>query len=245
MTNGLYTAAVGSVPQVFKEDVISNNLANINTSGFKKEGVVFKRILDAQLYPLLYRGDDQFLPNADDTYTNFQQGSLVDTHNSLDVALVGNGFFAVQTPQGTAYTRSGNFTINDQKQMVTQAGYPVLGENGVIELDDTRNLVISEQGELLVDGAQVNKFMLVNFQQPATLRKLGNGLYATDVQTNPQQTVTDISTRQGFLEQSNVNAVQEMVEMLKASNFFDTIQRTLRLQNDILGKTVNELGRFK
>ena len=245
MTNGLYTTGVGLVPQMYKQEIIANNLANISTTGYKKDGLFFKKLLNSKLIQDLNLGDGNFLLEVKEQYTDFQQGSLLRTGNDFDIALEGKGFFNIQTPNGTAYSRNGNFTINSEGVLVTNVGYPVLGENGEIELDTSSNITITKQGEIFSKGMQVDNFVMTNFNRPDKLKKSGNSLFIAEDETIEQIPADGLSFHQKHLEQSNVNAVKEMVEMILSLRRFESMQKTLKLQNDSLGKAVNELGRGK
>ena len=245
MTNGLYTTAVGLVPQMYKQEIISNNLANVNTTGYKKDGILFRRLLDANLFNQLENGDYEFIPSVEDTMTDFLQGAFVSTGNDLDFAIDGKGFFAIQTPDGTAYTRNGNFTINAEGQLSNSAGYPVIGEGGVIEFDEnTNNIQITEQGEIFINGVQTNKFVINDFNELQKLKKIGNNLFKPENNLIQANDVESVKIKQGVLEQSNVNAVEEMVQMLITMRRFESLQKSMTFHNETLKKAVNELGRL-
>lgn len=245
MTNGLYTTAVGLVPQMYKQEVIANNLANINTVGYKKDGIYFQRILEGEMFSRLDLGDDEFIPQVKKIATNFQQGSLISTRNQLDFALSGEGFFVIQTPQGMAYTRNGNFTMNPDGLLVTNLGYPVLGEDGEIELKEIDSFQVTAQGEILLNGEKTNKFRVMKFDQPEALEKTGNNLFRIKAGFTDGIELETAVVKQGYLEQSNVKVSEEMVEMLMTLRRFEAMQRTIKMHNETILKAVNELGRGK
>ena len=243
MTNGLYTTAVGMIPQMNKQEIIANNLANINTTGYKKDGAYFKQILQSNLYNRMDLGESELLPEVENLYTHFEQGPLVTTGNQMDVALVGKGFFTVQTPQGIAYTRNGNFTLDSEGMLVDNSGNPVLGENGPIELNPSESFEISEQGEIFIDGNRSNQFAVKNFAQPENLKKGGHNLLVPGNGELDEIPADSLQFKPGFLEQSNVNASEEMVEMILTLRRFEAMQKSLKLQDDSLKKAANDLGR--
>ncbi|MBN2008097.1 flagellar basal-body rod protein FlgF [candidate division KSB1 bacterium] len=244
MTNGLYTTAVGMVPQMYKQEVIANNLANVNTTGYKKDGMLFQKVLDANLFTQLQNGDFNFEPDVQDNVRDFKQGPFVPTGSNFDVAIEGDGFFVVETPQGMALTRNGNFTLDADGRLVSNAGYPVVGEDGYIEIDEkTSDFQISEDGEIFVNKSRANKFLIQTVTDKQGLEKFGDSLFRPK---NPNVEVTQMDQyriQQGYLEQSNVNPVEEMVNMLITMRQFEAMQKTVNFHNETLGKAVNELGR--
>jgi len=245
MNNGLYTGAVGMIPQEVKQEIIANNLANVNTTGFKKEGLLFQRILEGKMFQEINYGNPEEILHTDDLYTNFAQGSLTESGNPLDMAIDGAGFFVIESPQGTAYTRNGNFRIDEDGRLITNMGYPVLGENGIIEIDQFAQISITDKGEILKNGVEINKMLVKDFETPELLKKIGNSLFVPKDQDAVEIQTEEYKIKQGFLEQSNVNPMEEMVEMLMALRIFEAIQKMINLQNETLGKATNELGRGK
>ncbi len=244
MTNGLYTTAVGMVPQMYKQEIIANNLANINTTGYKKDGMLFRKLLDAQLFPNLHDGDDGFVPDVQNTQLDFRQGPLLPTHSNFDVAIEGDGFFVVETPTGPALTRNGNFTVDADGQLTTNTGYIVLGEDGVIEIDEkVEKIQISNDGDIYINNTRANKLMVQTVEDKSTLKKLGTGLFIPRDGNVDFIPVENVHIRQGYLEQSNVNPVEEMVDMLVTMRQFEAMQRSMNFHNETLGKAVNELGK--
>lgn len=240
MTNGLYTGAVGLIPQMKKQEIIANNLANVNTTGYKKDGMYFQNILEGKLYTQMESGN---VTDIGDVSINFQQGALVETGNQFDIAVVGDGFFAVQTPQGIAYTRNGNFAVDDNGQLVNNLGYPILGESGIIQINPLHKIIVTEQGEIIANGVQVERLLIKDFEQRELLQKIGNSLFVPVNQNIEERLLEQINIKQGYLEQSNVNPIEEMVEMLLTLRRFEAIQQSIDQQNETLGKTTNELGR--
>lgn len=245
MTNGLSTTGVGMLPQMYKQEVIANNLANMNTTGFKRDEVYFKEIMQAKMYHQMQVGDSELLPEIDSVYINFQQGPLAETNNELDVGLNGEGFFVVQTPQGQAYTRNGNFNINNEGILVTNEGHPVMGEDGLIELKEASRIQIGQSGQIIIDGKVENKLMAVNFENPEALVKAGHNLFVPGDGNLQEIPVENLKFQQGHLEQSNVQPTRELVDMIQTMRIFDSLQKTMKAHDDTIKKAVNELGRGK
>jgi flagellar basal-body rod protein FlgG len=211
-------------------DVITNNLANANTTGFKRD---FAHILQGQA------GFDI------GTQVDLAAGDIVQTGNPLDAAIDGPGFFAIQTPNGVRYTRNGSFSLNANGELVTKDGMAVLNSSGGTINVSHGKVAIQDGGIVTVDGNESAALKIVTFNDPKKVQK--EGLYrlawtgsADDVQDVPAPHVTS-----GALEHSNVNAVDEMVHLMSAYREFESVQRTLRtLMTDLNGKLTQEMGRL-
>lgn len=174
--------------------------------------------------------------------TDFSQGNLEPTGNQLDLAFRGKGFFTVETPAGTRYTRDGSFKLNSEKALVTAEGYPVIGTEGPITIDGTV-VAVNEAGEILVDGQLVNKLKIAAFENSRDMRKVGEGLYTFEKGLEPVEGEFEGSVVQGHLENSNVDPVKEMVEMMTLFRGYESSQRMVRAYDESIGKAVNEVGR--
>jgi flagellar basal-body rod protein FlgF len=250
MSGAIYMAASGALLQQMRMELLSNNLANVNTVGYKADVPVFRvnqtttdgSELGAGANPAPYTGVSPLSPPLEASI-DFSSGSLKQTGNPLDVALVGEGFFAVQTDQGIQYTRQGNFMINEDGVLSTQDGQPVLNDNGgPIEIPDGV-VTVDETGGIWVDGSSLDTLQIVSFPDPSSLKKTGNTLFipaGSDV--TPQQ-ATDFSLRQGFIELSNVNAIRAMTEMIETMRVYESYQRMIRTIDDANAKSVNEVGK--
>jgi flagellar basal-body rod protein FlgG len=211
-------------------DVITNNLANANTTGFKRD---FASILQVD------SGVDV------GTRVDLSPGDMMTTGNNLDVAINGPGFFEIQTPNGLRYTRNGSFNLNANGELMTKDGMPVLSSNGSTINVGRGKVSIQEGGVVTVDGNETATLKIVTFSDPSKLQKEGlnrvnyNG-DATGVQDVPAPQVTS-----GALERSNVNAIDEMIHLMSAYREFEAVQRTLKtLMTDMNGKLTQELGRL-
>ncbi len=174
--------------------------------------------------------------------TDFSQGTLQPTGNQLDFALQGKGFFTIETPAGTRYTRDGSFKINSESALVTSEGYPVVGTEGPIVIDGSV-VASNDSGEILVDGELVNKFQIAAFENNRDLRKTGGGFFTFAEGLEPVETEFAGTVAQAQLEGANVDPVREMVEMMTLFRGYESSQRMVRAYDESIGKAVNEVGR--
>jgi len=262
---GLYTSASGMLAEQARVDVLSNNLANVQTAGFKRQTVLqsafpemlLRRVNDPVPVTGAARGSGHatvplYDPRpvigrlgtgtyVEGTYSDMSPGALRYTGNPLDLALEGAGFFTVETPAGVRFTRDGRFTLDGAGWLVTLEGHRVLGEDGPIQVVG-RDVHVTEQGEIWVDGAPVGVLALRNFAEPQGLVREGSSLWAaTESSGEPQ--VARVVVREGHLEESNVNVVTAMVELIAAYRSYESNQRVIQAYDQTLGKAVNELGR--
>jgi flagellar basal-body rod protein FlgF len=226
-------------------DIMANNLANVNTAGYKEQKAFFSVLRDTMnsssendLNPLF--PERTVLARAT---MNLSDGILRTTQRDLDVALVGDGFMAVSTPRGVRYTRNGSMSINAKGELATADGMPILGENGSPIALTSGKVNITEQGEVYLNGTRVDRIKITTFDNPSQLLMEGNSLLApgnSEMKTKPGNT----TMRQGFLEQSNVNAVTSVVEMVQIMRRFESIQKGVNLVlNDLDSKSIEKLGR--
>ncbi len=230
--------------------VIANNIANVNTTGFKADQSLFEEFLSSGAHEDNFVGRDRRVSYVQDrgTYRDFSEGPLQQTSNPLDVAIDGDGLFAVQTAGGERYTRDGNLQINSQGQLVTQSGDPVLGNSGPIVFQPTdHDINISPDGTITVleGSARTDtirgKLRIVNFPDPQSLQKQGDNLYSS---TNPAAAQPDVKStvKQGYVEKSNVNAVSEMGRMIEVSRTYQQIANLLQQQGDLHKNAINQLA---
>jgi len=238
MIEGIYqVSAAGMSPRTQKLDIIANNLANVNTSGFKADRVFLLGLTATD--PSAESSDT--LDMMISTITEFRPGALYETGNDLDVALEGDGFFAVETVDGTAYTRNGTFRLDAEGWLVNSDGMPVLGWGGPIEVTGNQ-VMIRENGDVLVDEEIVDALMVTDFPRPYRLKKLGSSLF---VPVDPLETgvsAENVRVLQGVLEGSNVRPVEEMVDMMTVYRAYEASQKTIKYQDETLSKAVNEVG---
>lgn len=231
-------------------NVISNNLANVNTAGYKEDRVVTEsfrglllKVVDTRSPIRRSRPVGELGSGAEvvRSYSRFSSGALRHTGNPFDVALVGDGFFTIQTDEGERYTRNGSFHLDQNSVLVTDSGYPVLGLNGPIVIRGNR-MDIDSQGRVIVDGRVVDRLYIVDFEDTTGLvKEAGQYFRAADGALEPVL-AEQVTVSQGDLEQSNVNVVKEMVNMINAARSYEVSQKVIQAQDEMLGKAVNEVG---
>lgn len=267
---GIFTALSGALAQSTKIDTIANNIANVNTTGFKRDQQTFSEYLTAMekepqviqvprvpasiesFYEL--NGGDKAFVNTSGTYTNFEQGSLKNTGGKLDLAIDGAGFFEVLTPQGVQLTRAGNFTINGSGQLVTKDGHAVLVEGDNLENPEQRTVTftgqggayISDGGEIFEGENRLGKISLLNVKNPDSLHKVGGNNYSVKPGTEAEISKVAVpNLKQGFLETSNVNIVNEMTDMINAQRVFEGTQKAISAYDAMADKLINVVGNTK
>lgn len=256
MIRGLYTSGWSMLANSKQMDVVSNNLANVSTTAYKKDTVILESFRDALIRrindspsssnPSGRLGNVQLGNDVGEVFTYYNQGQLTKTDNSFDMAIENcdTAFFAVAVPAGNeeyreCYTRDGSFSLNADRQLVTKDGNLVMGENGVITLNSDE-FSVQDDGSIVENGQIVDRLIIRNFADVTTLRKMGSNL--VEITENTQQQEFDGVIRQGFLEQSNVNSINEMINMITIMRSYEANQKILQAQDGTLEKAVNEIG---
>lgn len=255
MVKGLYTAYTGLKQQQNRLDIITNNMANASTTGYKKEGVTsvgFDEVLAVKIKD----SSDAYLNKAlghmsmgvkiGETYTDYSQGSFRVTDNDYDLALDGAGFFEISFTNKagettTKYTRDGSFTLTKEGFLVTKDGDFVLGSNGPIQIDTQLKASIDDNGNIYQEGELVDTINVVDFTDYNYLAKYGENLYDLVEGGTMQESAARV--QQGVLEMSNMNIVSEMVDMIAITRNFESNQKVMQTIDDTLDKTVNQVGR--
>jgi flagellar basal-body rod protein FlgF/flagellar basal-body rod protein FlgG len=231
-------------------DVVANNIANINTNGYKSDNTVFQEHLMPVARANQFRGNDRALSFVQDraTWIDFSQGALEQTNNPLDVSLSGNAFLTVQTPGGERYTRNGALQINSQGQLVTSEGLPVIGQNGPIVFQpNDREISITTDGTISVREGQNNtdsqrgKLKLASFDQPQLLQKDGTSTYSAPNGVTPQ-VPANVRVTQGTIEKSNVKSIIEMTRMTEVTRTYTQIASILQSQSDMRRSAIDKLS---
>ncbi|AEH40885.1 flagellar basal body rod protein FlgG [Treponema paraluiscuniculi Cuniculi A] len=271
MIRGWYTAASGMSAQQHRLDAIAQNLANVDTTSYKRDVAVHKSFPELLLRRV---NDDGVVKNpfgssdvspivgklglgveVNELFTEFEQGSLKQTQSPSDIALEGMGFFVIRTPQGEEYTRNGNFLVGVEGYLMTKNGYPVLGENGPLFLQE-RYYTINQNGEIYVrpidrpdvDGFFLDRLKIVTFENVRYLQKKGADTYMqTPVSGAPiaAEGPERPAAVQGFVEASNVNVVNEMVRMIEVNRAYEANQKTIQAEDGMMGRLWNEVVRAK
>ncbi len=228
-------------------DVVANNIANLNTTGFKADGSIFEEYLSGSGASGQSGGRASFVLDRG-VWHDMSQGSIERTGNSLDVAIDGKGFMVVQTPNGERYSRNGSLQISPTGQLVTSDGYPVLGDGGPITLQSTdRQVSISRDGTISVrEGASKvdsarGKLRMVTFASPQQLKKDGAGAFSAPADTQPQPATTGAFI-QGAIEKSNVRGVVEMSRMIEITRSYTNISAMLQQQTDLSQSSIDKLA---
>ncbi|PIE04614.1 MAG: flagellar basal-body rod protein FlgF [Spirochaetales bacterium] len=268
MIRGLFTASSGMRAQEHRLDALSNNLANVDTNGYKRDVSVHKAFPEMLMHRFNDNGEFRFPLGSVDTapivgrlgtgveynesYTVFEQGSLKVTENDFDLALDDKGFFVVDTPRGIRYTRNGSFWLGKEQILETKDGYPVMGENGIIRI--TKDFVkIDKLGRVWQQETQdsdpqlVDTIKLVGFKRDRFLKKQGNSFWTENDLSGPA--VDLYGTRrpgvhQGYLEGANVNPVTEMVNMIAVNRAYEANQKAISTHDQLLNRLINQAAKY-
>jgi flagellar basal-body rod protein FlgF len=260
MPSGLYIAASGMNATLSQQDVIANNLANVSTVGFKQNRAVD---LAFPTY-LISRLNDQQVKTMDGTAdlrtniglmgggvatqnitTDYAQGAHIETQNPLDLAINGSNFFTVMTPNGkTLLTRDGGFNLDNNGRLVTKDGLPVMGHNGEIFIDGSQ-VAIDQEGNISVDSKPLDQLLIVKAQDQTQLTKVGHSLFLASPQAKIDKAPDDIQVQQGFLEQSNVNSMSEMVNMIDNYRSYELNSRIISTYDHVMSEASSEIGTLK
>jgi flagellar basal-body rod protein FlgF len=243
MLRGLSAAASAMLPRIKRQEVSAHNLANASTAGFKRDRV-FEQVLSRTQTSQQMSTATWAVPHEAAVAIDFSPGMLEQTDNPLDLAIEGDGFFVVATDAGERYTRNGHFTVSPDGVLTTPEGDAVQGKSGDLRLPQG-TVTIANDGGVSVDGLNVGALRVVRFDDTSDLQRASGSFFAvTDPVTQPQEDAASI-VRQGYLEQSNVATIDEMVNMITTLRGFEADQKSILVQDETLGKAVNELGRLR
>ena len=256
MVKGLYTAYTGMINEQHRMDVLTNNLANASTVGYKKEGATsqaFDEVLAVKIKDTTDPARAKALGKISlgvkigENYTDYSQGSLRETNNSFDMALAGSGFFSVEFTNkagqtSTKYTRDGSFTLNKDGYLVTQDGDYVLGRNGRIRLDTLQPVVIDKGGNIYQNNRLVATLDITDFEDYNYLEKYGENYYQPV--NGAKEKNGDYQVIAGYLEMSNMKVVSEMVEMISVSRAYETNQKLIQTYDSSLEIAANQIGKI-
>lgn len=253
MLRGLYTAYTGMLNEQYRMDIMSNNLANADTTGFKKEGstsqaydeVMAVKIKDLSENPNVPKrlGKMSLGVKIGETFTDFSQGSLRITDNTYDLAIGGNGFYNIEFTNkagetSTKYTRDGGFTLTKEGYLVTKDGDYVLGENGRIQVSTTAaDTIIDRDGSIYQDGNLVTKIKVTEFEDTNYLTHYGETMWDAK-EGAVSHDVENPNIYQGYLEMSNANVVKEMVNMITISRQYEANQKMITTYDDTLEQSM-------
>lgn len=243
MLNSIFGTLSGKMANERKLDIISNNLSNALTPGFKAIDPAFtSTTIDDTVAPDQVPSEYVNIP---DTYIRFSDAPLVHTGNSLDLAVEGNGFFAVSTPGGTMYTRSGQFTLDSANRIVTHDNNPVLGQSGgeIVIPTGGMDVRVESDGSIYVDKLFLDRLRVADFDNRNDLRNAGGNLFVNANSKNNEVPAENFSVHQGFYEASNVDVMKSMVQMIGVMRAYESYTRVDQSASDMLGKLI-ELAKF-
>ena len=268
--------------QQWRMDAVANNLANVNTDGFKREQAAFRastellmrRMNDDGLHPHPF-GSADAAPiigrlgtgvELNELYTDFSQGPLMETFSQFDLAMDGHGFFVVETPWGERYTRNGSFILGREGLLLTKEGFPLLGENGHIQVK-ANNFRVDQEGQVWINAAFdhddpsilvsadqnqwedpviLDTLRIVDFDFSRYLRKIGSSFFTSNEFSGPAM-IMEGNDRpvviQGFVETANVDPVREMVQMIEINRAYEANQRIIQAHDSMLGVLINQTAR--
>jgi len=268
LTNGMAITAKGMMASIDMNDNIAHNMANVNTSGYRRSHVLFKNIYEATIEQTTTSAQESTSrplgkismgPQTQKVIYEFSQGTLSRTGRSLDAAIEGDGFFKLRNSNGQiSYTRDGEFCINNKHMLVTKDGEYVLDKlNKPIKIDLTsakirtmNDIIIGEDGTIEIESGDQQRLRLqtigiFDFSDKENLRSLGNARYVpTNPQINKELRAEKFSVQQGAIEQSNASVINEMVSMINVSRCYETMSKFMKQEGDLLTTTIN-LSRMK
>jgi flagellar basal-body rod protein FlgF len=245
MENTLLVTLSRQITLQRKMDVIANNMANINTAGYKGESLKFEEYLMPVAEMTGMTGADKNVTFVQDPrmVRNLSEGAVRQTGNELDIAVSGDGWLVVNTPQGERYTRNGQLSLSNEGILVTSEGYPVLGQGGEISITtDDGKVTIGKDGTVATEQGVKDRLRLVEFASPEAMSKQGASTYSS------KETPTDAENTQviqGAYEASNVQAMREMTDMISTVRAYSSISRTMEAVDETRGKAIQELGRVE
>lgn len=254
MDRGIFATLSGALAQEHRLQALAHNVANINTTGYKRIEPAFRSLVTTKLMALGVPGASRtaWLPavmSPDGPVErvfvtprrltlNLAQGELIQTGNPFDLAIRGNGFFEVKTAQGLRYTRNGAFQLDAQRRLVTHAGDPVMGSEGPITLKPGE-VRIDEQGRILLNGVEAARLKVVQFPDSNRLEQAGEGLYVGSGGTP----IANPSIAVGALERSNVNPFGAMVDLIEVTRAYESSQKILQAFDRITELAIQDVGR--
>jgi len=258
MSGSIYMAASGAMAYGTRLEILSNNIANVNTVGFKQDKTQFQQYFSSALdnSNIQTSGTTDTSQATEfwfelSTHTDHSTGPLKQTGNRFDMAITGNGFFCVETPDGIQYTRRGDFGMDPNGNLVTQEGWPVLGDGGEITVEsqadfsdiDGHEILVHDDGTVEVDGNSVGKLRIVEFADLQLLTKVGNTNFMASAGAAAETPATDYIISQGVVELSNVDAVRMMTELIETLRGYESYQKVIRSIDEVNSRAINEVGK--
>lgn len=249
MSGSMYLAASGAILQQMRLEIIANNVANINTPGYKEDLPIFRLQYSETDPSAADNNQTAFQRQEISPYappfglrTDFSSGSIKSTGNALDLAISGDAFFTIQTQDGVGYTRQGNFRLNEEGTLITQNGDPVLGQGAEITIEGSK-VSVGLDGTIEVDGQVLDQIRLVRFDDLSQIKKVGNTFFrpADGFGTEIEIEAENATIHQGVIEVSNVNAIRSMTDMIEALRVSEAYQKVIHAVDEVTSKTVNDV----
>ena len=255
MIQGLQDSGISMLNRSSRQDVIANNIANSEVTGFKRDGLFLREMGEARR-----KGSGAHPAWREDriagAFIDFDQGHLRQTNDPRHVAIHGPGFFQVRTPQGDVYTRNGEFSLTNQGMLVTNLGHSVLDDGGGEIVLQGTVFSVNENGQIIENGQPAATIGIIDFEKDADgfyqdpdgvtrLERKPNGFFFPKPGVNRLPKSPDTKIMQGFLEEANVDPITQMVEMLEVVRSYEADQRAIRAQNETLGRSVNDVGSIR
>jgi flagellar basal-body rod protein FlgF len=254
MNRAIYPILSGALAQERQMQVFANNMANVNTPGFKQDGQGFRSVMaraQAAVPTFVHSAGfgqqigvtpagpaERVFAAPSGVHTLFEAGRLRITGNPLDAAIQGSGFFEIKTPQGVRYTRSGMFSLDSQRRLVTNLGYPVMGTKGEIKIPPG-TVQVNAQGGIDVDGRSIGTLKVMDFPPDHMPQKHFEGLFASD----SAQPAKNPQVQGGHIEESNVNAIGEMVKMIQGMRNYESSQKLIQTLDHMAEVSIQDVGR--
>ncbi len=262
MQDMMFSAVFGALSTEHRMNFIANNLANVNTNGYKQDKLAFKDTMasfahDEVREPLMHCRSEPLFPEPKNlarpriavSKTDFSQGSMKFTGDPLDVSLSGEGFFKVNTPNGERYTRNGHFVKSSDGTLMTPQGWPLQGTEGNIVIPDgTRHVHIGGDGQVFANGDVINTINFVGLDNPQSLEKEGHNLYKVRDGVEVQEIdarAEGTRVSQGFVEAANVEVVTEMVNMIEVHRQFEAYQKVIQTSDTIDKAAIDKVGKIR
>ena len=261
MQQSMYSALFGALTSEHRLNNIANNLANVNTTGYKRDVLAFQDTFwkfahDMVMEPVENLNSEKLFPEPQHmsrvriatSKTDFSQGSMKFTGNPLDVALAGDGFFKVSDGQETYFTRDGHFVLNNEGQLVTPNGWAVLGEGGgeLVVPQGTGKINIGVDGAIYADDNMIGQLQVSTVDDLTALQKVGKDAYSIRPGAGVAENVPEtLSVEQGYLESANVEVVYEMVNMIEAHRQFEAYQKVMQTTDSVDKDSINRVGKAK
>lgn len=237
---GINASILGAKNREMELEVLANNIANVQTTGFKEMHIAFNSELTKAQSDDVIKDAASYGRDVQHAF-NWERGSLYRTDNPLDVAIQSAGFFEVQTQEGTRYTRSGSFALSSEGMLVTQQGFPIMTESGTVTVGPGQMITVNGEGQVMADGQQLGKLRIVDFEDKKGLKLEGRNLFSAEGLA-PKVLDRPVLS-QGYLESSNVNMVRNLTRIIEVSRAYESHQKSMQKQFDA-SQILNQISKM-